>query len=561
MRVVVFPAMLLLVFCCLFATGAAGLLPESETEIDTQLAIQPEEKSTRTVSTGMDDRLRQDKIIITPLTYRQIFEPYLNSDRPVFITADTVLSAYHVLLTESMDRYAQVNARRLPEILKLLWRQIAPEKEPAAQKGDLQRRGSRSKKRAPKADDAPNYREVKLQAEKRARIVIAVAMKLTGDDSIRVDQSLKTVVEAEVQRINRAKGLQRPKWIGEPDFEYKGIDYSRFQPHGFYAQSEQLEGYYRAMRWLQSIPFRIHKVRLTDHRSDETAGDIPPGFVEPEPEFFARLYDLVERTAEIFERCGAFLAPRHVFAQDLRVFAGLIQNERFPHPAGQKPDFTLREQSVVERAMMVLSALDNVRYSKKEYTLQRREIVTRILSFADALEEGIYEDEPTYHALVIETHVDLKHLWQTLGNMCRRLEVMAHKQLRGVAFNDRETYFLDDIGRRLAAVMRYGAVHRPKDDAPAILVFYANIRKRGYLHGAVARPRELLVMYPFQGREILCRGAVLPYFEFVSGKLLSDREWLKRLDSDERPASPAWLKPILAPGAVRSGRPAEGNQQ
>jgi hypothetical protein len=784
-RIVIFPALLLLSLCSLFAAAASGLSPELDAQIDTQLGSQLEENPIRSDSAVMDDRLQQDKIIITPLTYRQIFEPYLNSDRPIFITSDTVLTAYHVLLMESIGRYEQVNARRLPEILKLLWGQIAPEEEPATKKGDQQRTGTRLKKTSHKTVGAPSYLEVKRQAEKRARIVIAVAMKLTGDDSIRVDQTLKSVVEAEVRRINRAKGLRRPKWIGETDPEYKGLDYSLFQPHGFYAQSEQLEGYYRAMRWLQSIPFRIHKdeellsililgktllspnfnrsadrrkienflqcyrdlrgqenardllfaaqiigdrpadletvreyllptasnteddqsddrvaaidardqiqrtpasfyiiapqrlpdtalfqsttvlegmhrgwpngleicalldsefarrqftanlpaqyrdtllakidrfkdrlasdslnnqyfntvaalldppepdapafmskepwqikscstvlsswvqnrnflpgrIRQTAHTTDETVGNLPPGFVEPEPEFFARLYDLVERTIEILKRCGAFLAPRHVFAQDLRAFAGMIKNERYPQPAEQQPDLAQKEQSIIDRSIMILSALDNVRFTTENFAGQREKIVTRVLSIADEIEKGTYEEEPAYQALVIETSVDLTHLWQTLGNMCRRLEVMSHKQLRGVSFNDRETYFLADFGRRLAAVMLYGGGHSPKDDAPVIIVFYSNIRKRGYLHGAVARPRELLVMYPFQGREILCRGAVLPYFEFVSGRLLSGREWLKRLDSDERPASPGWMKPIFAPGVGRSGRRAEENPQ
>ena len=131
---------------------------------------------------------------------------------------------------ESIARYEQVNAQRLPDILKLLWSQIAPEEEPTAKKSDQQRVGKRREDVSPETVDASNFLEVKRQAEKRARIVIAVAMKLMGDDSIRVDQTLKSVVEAEVRRIYRAKGMHRPKWIGETDSEYKGLDYSLFQP-------------------------------------------------------------------------------------------------------------------------------------------------------------------------------------------------------------------------------------------------------------------------------------------------------------------------------------------
>ena len=780
-----YPAMLLFILFTLVVTTASGLSPELDAEIDKHLGIQEEETPIRSDPSIIDDRLQQDKIVISPLTYRQIFEPYLNSDRPVFITSDTVLTAYHVLLMESIARYEQINALRLPEILNLLWSQIAPEEEPAARMHGQQRGGGRLEDAPSEPVDASSYLEVIHQAEKRARIVIAVALKLTGDDRKLADQTLMSIVETEVQRINLAKGLRRPLWIGETDAEYKGIDYSLFQPHGLYAQTEELKGYFRAMRWLQSIPFRTYideellsilllgkilhspnfdspsdrrkienflqcyrelhrqenardlllaaqiigdrpadletvrdyllstasfnaddknqgrittidsqdqvqrlsasfyiippqhladedlfqntttlqgmdrgwpngleictlleseyarrqltanmpahyrdallatidlfkdrlasdslnnqylntvaalldqpepdapifiskkpweikscstvlsswvqsrnfmpgRIRQTAQTNDEILGDLPTGFVEPEPEFFARLYDLVERTTEILKRCGAFLAPRHVFAQELRAFVRLIQKERYPQSADQKPGLTQQEQSIIDRSIMILSALDNARLRTENFAGQREMIVTRVLLIADEIEKGTYEEDPTYQALVIETSVDLTHLWQILGDMCRRLEVMAHKQLRGVSFNERETYFLADFGRRLATVMLHGGSHSPKDDAPAIIAFFSNIRKRGYLHGAVARPRELLVMYPYQGREIMCRGAVMPYFEFVSGKLLSKHDWLKRLDSDERPASPAWIKPILAPGIVRSGRQAQENTQ
>jgi len=48
--------------------------------------------------------------------------------------------------------------------------------------------------------------------------------------------------------------------------------------------------------------------------------------------------------------------------------------------------------------------------------------------------------------------------------------------------------------------------------------------------------------------QILCRGGILPYYEFVGVSSYSDVEWKKRLDSDERPASPKWFKSIVAPG-------------
>ena len=51
-----------------------------------------------------------------------------------------------------------------------------------------------------------------------------------------------------------------------------------------------------------------------------------------------------------------------------------------------------------------------------------------------------------------------------------------------------------------------------------------------------------------KGGEILCRGAVLPYYEFPSPARLTDAEWKALLDSSKAPGSPDWLKPIAVPG-------------
>ncbi len=83
---------------------------------------------------------------------------------------------------------------------------------------------------------------------------------------------------------------------------------------------------------------------------------------------------------------------------------------------------------------------------------------------------------------------------------------------------------------------------------PHAVDVYSNLEAGGYFHIGIARPREFLVLYPYQGREILCRGAVMPYYEFISTTRMTDAEWQKRLDSDERPENPDWLKPIFAPG-------------
>ena len=59
---------------------------------------------------------------------------------------------------------------------------------------------------------------------------------------------------------------------------------------------------------------------------------------------------------------------------------------------------------------------------------------------------------------------------------------------------------------------------------------------------AFGRPRIIYVLYPApDGSNVVCRGAVLPYYEFRSAKRLDDLEWKAMLDSKNAPDQPAWL--------------------
>jgi hypothetical protein len=119
-----------------------------------------------------------------------------------------------------------------------------------------------------------------------------------------------------------------------------------------------------------------------------------------------------------------------------------------------------------------------------------------------------------------------------------------------VAFNERETYFLSDFGFALAAVMLYGgdSYRRPRDDAPVAFTYFFDPRSKKHLHAAVARPREILVPYPMGGRQVICRGAVLPFYEFIAATDFTDQQWRDRLDSDERPSALRWLDPLMPAG-------------
>jgi hypothetical protein len=107
--------------------------------------------------------------------------------------------------------------------------------------------------------------------------------------------------------------------------------------------------------------------------------------------------------------------------------------------------------------------------------------------------------------------------------------------------------FVKAYGSSLATIMLYGnfSAEYPEDDAPRIADVYSNPEVDANLHVGISRARALYVLYPWDGDFVLCRGAVMPYYEFTDTGRLTDDEWKARLDSDARPEVPSWLRPIL----------------
>ena len=67
---------------------------------------------------------------------------------------------------------------------------------------------------------------------------------------------MRDEINRQVELIRRADVRDLPRWLGPPSHTLLTIDYRRFKPIGFYPASESLQNYFRAVRWLQSIPLR-----------------------------------------------------------------------------------------------------------------------------------------------------------------------------------------------------------------------------------------------------------------------------------------------------------------
>ncbi len=206
---------------CLFLT----LLP-----LGLALADEPTKVGSLTEAQGA--RLHGEKLVVTQEEFRQSFSPYIDGTLPVFVTSDAVLNAFHVLLAEAVSRMACRQVGQLPHLLDTAWENL-PTATSQVEGNDALR-------------DA---------AARRARLVLGVARALAGLplDAMAADE--RDLVVKEAATCEKAEGQGMPPWLGAPKPSFLGIDYTRFKPRGFYVSSPRLERFFRAVTWLQAIPF------------------------------------------------------------------------------------------------------------------------------------------------------------------------------------------------------------------------------------------------------------------------------------------------------------------
>jgi hypothetical protein len=271
--------------------------------------------------------------------------------------------------------------------------------------------------------------------------------------------------------------------------------------------------------------------------------------VEPVPEFYGRAARLVQATRDALHEAGALTPP------DWQEVAGELD-------AARKIVQKLRKEkkglaSLSREEQMLLTQFDPLLNDTLKPGAKEKDLEEALSRTSGLLDE--------YHILgpqalreLMELDLDLGHQWARLAGLCHRLEILAHKQLRQVPFSDEENFFLKTYGQQLAHVMLYGgnSYVRPRDDAPRVVDIFSNPQVGKHLLVGTARPRALWVLYPVKGVEVLCRGAVLPYYEFSHPERLTDTEWKALLDSPRRPEVPAWLRPLIgAEQAVTRPKP------
>jgi Protein of unknown function (DUF3160) len=263
------------------------------------------------------------------------------------------------------------------------------------------------------------------------------------------------------------------------------------------------------------------------------------GFVEPVPEFYGLLATLIDDTSDTLRRAGAYQDSSkevlEALEEDVRVAKAIVT--KAIEKKAELGSFTSEERTRLARFDPRLENMWD-RPEEQRTSAGTLQDLLRMIDFTAAEAR-----DGTGRSRI----ASIAPNWESLAGVCRKLEVLAHKQLRQVPFNDAENKFILAYGRALGAIMFYdgNSYQTPLDDAMRVVDVYSNPTAGGHLHVGIGRPRRVWVLYPTKGGEVLCRGAIIPYAEFAHPERLTDGEWKSLLDSPKRPEPPAWAKPVI----------------
>jgi hypothetical protein len=274
---------------------------------------------------------------------------------------------------------------------------------------------------------------------------------------------------------------------------------------------------------------------------------IPAGFVEPEPDFFSRMTDLAKKTRVILNNAGAFNVKCTQLIENFQKYKSLLEGVENSQDYKQRVT-QLSESDQIDislpRATLIGFKTTSDHGTKGYY----KEQVKRLYEIILDIKENNVSKYPYLEKRLTQFEFDIEKQWTDLENLCKNLEVIAHKQLRKVELNNDEISLIKRFGINIAAMMMYSgnSYKTPRDDAPRVVDVYFNPNRMGYLEVGIARARKMYVLYPWEGEDVLCSGAIMPYYEFVSPERLTDERWRETIDTESRPIIPSWLSPIVS---------------
>ncbi|MES2593799.1 MAG: DUF3160 domain-containing protein [Verrucomicrobiota bacterium] len=255
-----------------------------------------------------------------------------------------------------------------------------------------------------------------------------------------------------------------------------------------------------------------------------------PAFIEPHPDFFSGLAGLCHEAEWEFRRAREDYDPSHRIAKQLRKMADDYKAGPGKDPAHNEQRMTIGEMLFNAGAPQDLDDVDQI-----------------LRESAELIEKGRAGDTQSI-ASQLKAHLskEMTAPFKSLEETCLRLASLAHKQMRGLSPREEEYDWLQYFGVTLSG---FTDCHfsSARDNVPKSVRVFTNPMLQRALTVGIGRPTFLYVLYPWKGKEILCRGAVLPYLEHHEMKTFTDAEWQAKLGHPEQsPIQPEWLKPLMA---------------
>jgi hypothetical protein len=263
-----------------------------------------------------------------------------------------------------------------------------------------------------------------------------------------------------------------------------------------------------------------------------------PAFVERSPDFFVGLARLCQKAALKLAVPESEALVNERIARKLRQMA-----DEYASQAGSN------EQTAFEVWGTTFEMLINAGVKQESFdgpaTVMQFTRILRESAEVIARGEGLAQHSVA-QKLREQLVGDRKPPFDDLEKICLRLALLAQKQARELYPTADEVQWLLTFGLELAI---YSDCHftSPVDNVPKAVRVFTNPELGKALTVGIGRPRFLYVLHPWKGKEVLCRGAVLPYLERHELESLTDEEWKQKLhDPKAPPIQPEWIKPLLA---------------
>lgn len=275
---------------------------------------------------------------------------------------------------------------------------------------------------------------------------------------------------------------------------------------------------------------------------------VPSGFAEPVPDFYNKMGQLAAETQQVLTDLGVYSDETAEMAEELRSSAQAwkrhvksLESNKNAQPEGE--DARLMSQG--EKLLIMTSGIEEFLSRDDDPSLYP----PALENLADRLEKRDFGGNLDLQINLTQQFPTGQPKWNRFMLLCFKLEALSRRQLKGLPLTREDEELATGYGEELAKVMFYegNSYNDPADDMPRIVDIHTNPTTGRIAHSGIGRPRQIFVLYPYRGKEILTHGAVFPYYEFPNSTRLSDKEWIDLLSSPNAPSQPAWLKTLNGP--------------